>query len=68
MTVTGKSETLAGRKFDPAPHDKHAADPGQATLADLALHSPLSIALVLTFPASDPVSLLQPASPSRAGR
>jgi hypothetical protein len=68
MTAIRKADRLAVEKFDPAPHDKHAVDPKQAAHEDLALHSPLSLGLLLTFPASDPISLLQPASPSRAGR
>ena len=68
MTATPKTDRLAVVEFDPAPHDKHAADPKLAVQEDLALHSPLSIGLVLTFPASDPISLLQPTSPKRAGR
>ena len=52
-------------KFNPAPHDKHAADPHQAMLADRETHEKLEKGLVGTFPASDPVSATQPA-PSKA--
>ena len=52
-------------KFNPAPHDKHAADPHEAMLADREIHEKLEKGLVGTFPASDPVSAAQPA-PSKA--
>lgn len=52
-------------KFDPAPHDKHAADPREAMKADREMHEKLEKGLVDTFPASDPVSAAQPA-PSKA--
>ena len=52
-------------KFDPAPHDKHAADPREAAAADRDIHSRLQAGLVGSFPASDPVSAAQP-SPSKA--
>jgi hypothetical protein len=52
-------------KFNPAPHDKHAADPREAVLADREMHSKLEAGLVGSFPASDPVSAAQPA-PSKA--
>ena len=48
-------------KFDPAPHDKHAADPREALLADREIHAKLEAGLVDSFPASDPVSAAQPA-------
>jgi hypothetical protein len=48
-------------KFNPAPHDKHAADPREAMLADREIHEKLEKGLVDTFPASDPVSAAQPA-------
>jgi hypothetical protein len=51
-------------KFDPAPHDKHAADPDEARRADEETHARLEAGLVGTFPASDPVSAAQP-SPSK---
>jgi len=54
-------------KFDPAPHDKHAADPKQAAKADRDLHAELEAGLIDTFPASDPVSATQP-TPSKADR
>lgn len=51
-------------KFDPAPHDKHAADPREAAMADRDIHARLEAGLVGSFPASDPVSAAQP-SPSK---
>jgi len=52
-------------KFDPAAHDKHAANPREALLADREMHEKLEAGLVGSFPASDPVSAAQPA-PSKA--
>jgi hypothetical protein len=52
-------------KFDPAAHDKHAADPREATMADRDTHAKLEAGLIGSFPASDPVSAAQP-SPSKA--
>ncbi len=52
------------QKFDPAPHDKLAEDPGEAARLDREAHARLEAGLVDTFPASDPVSAAQPA-PSR---
>ena len=49
-------------KFDPAPHDKHAANPGAALAADRETHAKLETGLIDSFPASDPVSVAQPAS------
>jgi hypothetical protein len=49
--------------FNPAPHDKHAADPREALAADR--HAKLDTGLEDTFPASDPVSATQP-TPSKA--
>lgn len=51
-------------KFDPAAHDRHAADPREAALADRDIHAKLEAGLVDSFPASDPVSAVQP-SPSK---
>ena len=48
-------------KFNPAAYDKHAANPGDAALADLETHAKLEAGLMDTFPASDPVSAAQPA-------
>ena len=53
------------QKFDPAAHDKHAADPREALLADREMHERLDAGLEGSFPASDPVSAAQPA-PSKA--
>lgn len=48
-------------KFDPAPHDKHAANPIAALAADRETHAKLETGLIDSFPASDPVSAAQPA-------
>jgi hypothetical protein len=50
--------------FDPAAHDKHAANPREAALADREIHAKLDAGLIGSFPASDPVSSVQP-SPSK---
>jgi hypothetical protein len=55
------------KKFDPAPHDKHAADPREAATADRETHAKLETGLIDSFPASDPVSAAQPA-PSKHDR
>ena len=52
-------------KFNPAPHDKHAANPRDAALADRDTDAMLEAGLIGSFPASDPVSAAQPA-PSKA--
>ena len=54
-------------KFNPAAHDKHAADPREAASADLDTHARLEAGLIDSFPASDPVSATQP-SPSKPDR
>jgi hypothetical protein len=54
-------------KFDPAAHDKHAADPREAAVADRETHAKLEAGLIDSFPASDPVSATQP-SPSKLDR
>jgi len=56
---------MAEKKFNPAPHDKHADDPAEAALADAEMHARLETGLMETFPASDPVSAAQP-TPSKA--
>jgi hypothetical protein len=48
-------------KFNPAAHDKHAADPRDAASADRERNAKLEAGLIDTFPASDPVSVAQPA-------
>jgi hypothetical protein len=50
------------KKFDPAPLDKHAADPNEAAKADRDMQAKLKSGLLGTFPASDPVSITQPPS------
>ena len=52
-------------KFNPAPHDKHAADPREAMRGRPRNPREAREGLVGTFPASDPVSAAQPA-PSKA--
>jgi hypothetical protein len=54
-------------KFNPAAHDKHAADPREAALADRDIHEKLEAGLMDTFPASDPVSAVQPAPSKHDG-
>jgi hypothetical protein len=54
------------KKFDPAAQDKHAATPREAGLADRDIHDKLEAGLIDSFPASDAVSLVQPA-PSGPG-
>ena len=54
-------------KFDPAAHDKHAADPREALLADREIHEKLEAGLLDSFPASDPVSAAQPAPSKHDG-
>ena len=48
-------------KFNPAPVDKHAANPKEAAKADRTTHAELQKGLKGTFPASDPISATQPA-------
>jgi hypothetical protein len=55
-------------KFDPAPHDKHAANPVAARAADRETHATLETGLMDSFPASDPVSAVQPAPSKPDGR
>ena len=55
------------KKFNPAPHDKHAADPREAARADRETHAKLEAGLIDTFPASDPVSAAQPAPTKHDG-
>jgi hypothetical protein len=54
-------------KFDPAAHDKHAADPRTAATADREIHGKLEAGLIDSFPASDPVSAAQPAPTKHDG-
>jgi hypothetical protein len=54
-------------KFNPAPHDKHAADSSEAALADRDTHAKLEAGLMDSFPASDPVSAAQPAPSKHDG-
>jgi len=50
------------KKFDPAPVDKHAADPKEATKADKS-KSDLKEGLEESFPGSDAPSAAQPKKP-----
>jgi hypothetical protein len=54
-------------RFDPAAHDKHAANPREAARADRDIHAKLEAGLVDSFPASDPVSAAQPAPSKHDG-
>jgi hypothetical protein len=54
-------------KFNPAPHDKHAAKARDAITADQDMHRRLDEGLFDSFPASDPASAVQP-SPSKPHR
>jgi hypothetical protein len=54
-------------KFNPAAHDKHAANPRDASLAELDTHARLEAGLIGSFPASDPVSAAQPAPSKPSG-
>jgi len=59
-----EEESMA-KTFNPAPHDKHADDPRKALADDREAHAKLDAGLVDSFPASDPVSAVQP-TPSKA--
>lgn len=53
------------KELDPAPFDKHAADPGEAMKTDLVVDGQLEAGIAGgSFPASDPPSATQP-SPSK---
>jgi hypothetical protein len=54
-------------KFNPAAHDKHAANPRDAALADRDTHAKLEAGLIDSFPASDPLSAAQPAPSKHDG-
>jgi hypothetical protein len=58
---------MAEKKFNPAPRDKHAVDPREARAADRKAHEELEAGLEQTFPASDPISVAQPA-PNKGNR
>ena len=45
------SAMTGDKKFDPVPHDKHAADPKDAQNADKKMHDKLDKGLDGTFPA-----------------
>lgn len=55
-------------KFEPAPHDKHADDPKIARKEDRKQKKELDRGLQDTFPASDPVSVTQPAPTKEAAK
>ena len=65
--MADKMAEKTAEKFDPAPFDKHAADPREAAAADKQVHEDLKSGLVGTFPASDPVSATQPAKTRHDG-
>jgi hypothetical protein len=67
MTQKNMARKAAAATFDPAPRDRLAADPDEARRLDHELHTKLETGLVDTFPASDPVSVAQPA-PTRHDR
>jgi hypothetical protein len=67
MSQKNMSQKKPGGSFDPAPRDRFAADPDEALRRDHELHAKLETGLVDTFPASDPVSVAQPA-PTRHDR
>jgi hypothetical protein len=54
-------------KFDPASIDKHAADPQETAVSNLEAHARLEAGLIDTFPASDPVSAVQPSPAKQDG-
>ncbi|CAN7464340.1 hypothetical protein LJR220_004183 [Bradyrhizobium sp. LjRoot220] len=54
-------------KFNPAAHDKHADNPRDALLADREMREKLDAGLEGSFPASDPVSAVQPAPSKHDG-
>jgi hypothetical protein len=54
-------------KFNPAPHDKHAAKPDEIAAAGRDEHDRLDAGLADSFPASDPASAALP-SPSKPHR
>jgi hypothetical protein len=54
-------------KFNPAAHDKHADKPGKTKASNRERHEKLDAGLEDSFPASDPVSVAQPA-PSKPHR
>jgi len=61
----GAQEAKMSQKFDPAPFDKHAANPKKAIKVDLVIDEQLKDGIVGgSFPASDPLSATQP-SPSK---
>jgi hypothetical protein len=64
LTLDAPTEDFMAEKFNPAAHDRHAADPREAAQADREIHAKLEAGLMDSFPASDPVSAVQP-SPSK---
>jgi hypothetical protein len=55
------------KNFDPAPEDKHAADPKEASKVDKS-KSDLKEGLEESFPGSDPASATQPKKPQTASK
>ena len=66
--VVLEMEVQMPEKFNPAPHDKYAANPVAALAADRETHARLETGLMDSFPASDPVSAAQPAPSKADGR
>jgi hypothetical protein len=60
--LSQRKEIIMSKPFDPAPADKHAADPKKAARADKDAHDKLDTGLEESFPASDPPSATQPKS------
>jgi hypothetical protein len=56
---------LMAEKFNPAPPDKYASDPKRGVAMDRETHRELDDGLRDTFPASDPVSAVQPIQSKR---
>jgi hypothetical protein len=54
-------------KFDPSAHDRYAVSPREAASADRDIHARLEAGLIDSFPASDPVSSVQPSPSKRDG-
>jgi hypothetical protein len=61
LNQTGRKRTY-DQKFDPAPVDKHDANPKEAAKADKS-KSELNEGLEESFPGSDPASATQPKKP-----
>lgn len=67
MVAKKIAETKTAETFNPAPHDALAEDALEARRLDREVHTQLEAGLIGSFPASDPVSVAQPA-PTRHDR